>query len=237
MPITVKQVSDQIAFGDADNSFSVPMGNFALVKNDHSTVRFLKSTGFASCIGLILYSTDWTLLAHFQSANWSLPSSGNLVPLDKLLSSNKPLSLEKPSSLEKPPSLEKLPSPTEIEKPKPESGIELTITAFGHAGINDYSLYEGFGFLGSNVNAIAQSSMDELSKKNTKSGLRRLKTALQKKGVSFLQKEPEDGFQSVAVSLATGEVRLFDITPKASITANTNAYPQPGTALTRVQPG
>jgi hypothetical protein len=231
MPITVRQESDQNAFGDADNSFSVPMGNFALVKNDHATVRYLKSTGFASCIGLILYSPGWTLLAHFQSANWGTPSSGKPLSLEKLLSSKKPLSLEKPSSLEKPP------SPTEIEKPKPKSGIGLTITAFGHAGIKDYSLYEGFGFLGSNVNAIVQSMTDELSKKSTQSGLQRLKKALENKGVKFLQNEPEDGFQSVAVSLATGEVRLFNITPKANITANTSANPQPGTALTRVQPG
>ena len=42
MPITVNQTSDQIEFGDTTNSFSVPMGNFALVKNDHETVRYLK---------------------------------------------------------------------------------------------------------------------------------------------------------------------------------------------------
>ena len=123
MPITVNQTSDQIEFGDTTNSFSVPMGNFALVKNDHETVRYLKSTGFASCLGLILHSAEWTLLAHFQSANWGTPRSPIETP----------------------------------DAPKKPSGIALTITAFGHAGIVDYSLYEGFGFLGSNVNVIATS--------------------------------------------------------------------------------
>jgi hypothetical protein len=189
MPITIKQESDETEFGNDDSSYMVPMGYFSVIGANHETIKYLKSTGFASCIGLVLYKPESTVLAHFQSANWA------------------------------------------------NSGVTDTAVAFGLAGVLDYAQYEGFVFLGSNVNGFAMEPQQEKSRENTIKGLKKVKRAMVQLGVLFPQNELDIGFKSVAVSLETGEVRLFEASPKAKKTVSLNLFPDVGAALTRSQPG
>jgi hypothetical protein len=187
MAMTIKKESDANGFGDETNSFSVPMGYFSVIGGD-STVTYLKSTGFGSCIGLVLYSAEKTALAHFQSANWA------------------------------------------------KEGVDKTAEAFGKAGVLDYAKFEGFLFLGSNVNEKPLDQQTQKSQENTKAGLVKVRQKMWELGVQFHHVAPETGFKSVAVSLASGEVRLFDETPKVNKTPNLNLFPAVGSALVQVQP-
>lgn len=193
MALEVKFQSDAEEFGDKTDSVAVSMCYFSVVSNDNEKFKFLKSTGFGSCVGLVLRSEATTLLAHFQSANWA------------------------------------------------KTGIELTIQAFGKQGVLDFQQFEGFLFFGSNKDdgekvKQKRSSGDFSSKRfdtkafvdksvvksneSSKKGLEDIHQAFLKLGAKFPTQAPTAGYYSVAVNPATGEVRLFNETPKSPIVRN-----------------
>lgn len=214
MGITVEQKSDEKDFGTDESSFLVPMGYFSVVKSDHETIKYLKSSGFASCIGLVLHSEDATLLAHYQSANW------NGKGIKK--------------------TAEEFGKAGILDFSKYEGFLFLgsqrneAITNFGTSGRR--------GSVGSSsapkVSSVHGDSTTQLqSIASSGDGLKKVKEHMTKLGVKFSIDEFALGFKSAAVSIKDGEIRLFNDTPVGKVTGKNNLFPAVGSALLNTQPG
>jgi hypothetical protein len=195
MALEVKYQNDVEGFGDRKNSLSVSMCYFSMIKTDNAKYKYLKSTGFASCVGLILYSATDTLLAHFQSANWVNTGAESSVAAFGMHGINDFQQYEGFLFLGS--------HKATVEKPKARriSG-ELK---------SSHLMYDPSVLINSDVLK---------SNKSSQEGRDLIHDVLFKRGVKFHQQTPTTGYTSVAVDPLTGEVRLFHEAPLAPISFN-----------------